>query len=313
MDSEKKEILIRVYRLFDEIFISEIEESIQKIDSYGSEKFPDETIILFKNSFQSLLVALEMYNRDDLINSICILRSSLENLLCSLAISVDEETLRQYRYRDWDVYKDVLQKKNDIEKRKNPKYKPIKININDYKMKPNNIRKTIIDNHSKVLPNFFDEKFDKPEKDLKEFYSYLSSLVHPSIVKTCTYKMQENITELSNVKILFKVNIYYLAMMLISAYSYITGEEVTIQLELISLTTLLSFSLVEEIKDIKKVARKYRDYLYFNVNQHCIEKQKEAIKELEKEIKEFQNDERLNEVIISLFQKIFKFYNISKI
>ena len=313
MDVEKKQLLNKIYNKFDELFISEIRKMIEEVDEYKNNDYVKEILILYKSSLQSLLLALKIYDNHDLVNATCILRSSFENLLCALAMSVDEETLAQYKYRDSNVYKEALKIKYRKIQQKNPKYKPPKIKKNDYKLNPRNVRETVIDHHSILLPGFFDVQIDNPKEDLNEFYRYLCSLVHPSIVKTCVYKMQENYIELKNVEILFKVNIYYLGLMILSSHKYLFKKNINVQFDLLSLTILLSFSQVEEIKNMKKVFNKYSDYLYFNVNQHCISKQKEKIKELEKNIKSIKNNEELKDVMISKFKEIIAFYNILEI
>ena len=67
---------------------------------------------------------------------------------------------------------------------------------------------------------------------------------------------------------------------------------------------MLDINLIDEVKDIKSLLKKYDEYLYLDITRKYFNKNKIKIKEIQTEINNLNKIDDINEKIVGVMQKI---------
>lgn len=152
------------------------------------------------------------------------------------------------------------------------------------------------------------ENKDVSLKEFKDFYQYLCDYTHPSLSKTCIYMLQDNETDIDEMKNFYLLNIYYCQLLLIYSLLYLNGIDNEHYMDLCSIMMLLSINSVGDVEKIKNKIKKYSDYLYLDIAKEKFKKNNKELKEFEEELKQFKSIEgsqnMLNSRIIELIKNL---------
>ena len=107
---------LKLYKLYNDIFNNQLNKYLTLSKNY--EKIPQESFIFLESAKNSINNCLSLIENDEYIDSLCLLRSSFEAIMFSIAIYFDEKTYDMYKHYDRDIYTSVLKTKYKKEKQK---------------------------------------------------------------------------------------------------------------------------------------------------------------------------------------------------
>ena len=286
---------IKLFKMFNEIFNNQINKYLilsKNIDDC----IPRESIIILEAANKSIENSLKLLNEDEYVDSLCLLRSSFEAILFSLAIFFDKETYEAYKFFDMDTYYKYLAKKNKDYVKKKRGY-----------LKPGKMRFIVSKNYKEISNNFFYDcnNWKEVNAELKEFYTYLCNFTHPSIVKIYTYKLQNDFDNLNSIRVIFKLNINYCKMLLIITLNYFTLKgDLSDIYDLYAFLFLSDINLIDDVDNMKKLLKKYESYLYLDTLRKYIRNNDKQIKEMQNEIKRINEIENMNNLLVEKMKNI---------
>lgn len=297
---------LKLYSLYNEIYDNLIGKYLML--SKENKTISQEILIFLESSKTSINNSLLLLEKDEYIDSLCLLRSSFEAIMFAIAIHFDKKTYDMYKHYNKNIYVKVLKEKYKRIKNKNLKFKmpDLEKETKDF-LKPFKIRKIVANNYKSIFSELFINCKDEEDvlNELDEFYRYLCDFTHPSIVKTYMYKIQNDKEHLNNIRLVFKLNINYCKMLLILTLNYFSGnDDMSDIYDLYAIVFLLDINLIDEVKDIKSLLKKYDEYLYLDITRKYFNKNKIKIKEIQTEINNLNKIDDINEKIVGVMQKI---------
>lgn len=303
---------IKINNFFSEIFDNQIAKYLEQTKDIKN--VPEESIIFLHSANNSINNSIKLINNDEYVDSLCLLRSSFEAIMFSLAIFFDKKTYEVYKHYNSDIYRKVLMDKYKKQKQKDPKFQ-----IPDFDkkkkdlLKPAIMRNIVAKHYKEIFEElFYDCKDDKEVgQELKEFYKYLCNFTHPSIVKTYTFKIQKDSDNLNSIRIIFKLNINYCKMFLLLALNYFTlKDDMSDIYTLYAVVFSSDISLITDVDSLKSLLKKYDEYLYLNITRNYLKNNNQKIKEIQNEIKNMNEVENLNEKFVGAMKDIIIKFNV---
>lgn len=297
---------LKIYNLYNKIFDNQINRYLEL--SQKNTQIPQESLIFLESAKKSINNCLSLIENDEYIDSLCLLRSSFEAIMFSIAIYFDEKTYDMYKHYDRDIYTSVLKTKYKKEKQKNPKFKiPDLEKERKEFLKPYNIRKIVADNYKSLFEELFIDCKDEKEvlDELNNFYKYLCDFTHPSIVKTYVYKIQNDEENLNNIRTVFRLNINCCKMLLLLTLNYFSNnDDMSNIYDLYAIVFLLDINLIDNVNNLKFLLKKYDEYLYLNITCKYFNNNKNKIKKMQSEINELDETDNLNEKLVGVMKDI---------
>lgn len=297
---------IKISNFFNEIFNNQIEKYLNL--AKNSDIVPKESIIFLESANNSIKNSINLINNDEYVDSLCLLRSSFEAIMFSLAIFFDSKTYDVYKHYNSNIYRKVLMEKYKKMQKKDPNFKiPDMDRKNRDLLKPEIMRNIVAMHYKEIYAELFNECKDTEEvkSELGEFYKYLCNFTHPSIVKTYTFKIQNDSENLNSIRAVFKLNINYCKILLLLALNFFTSnDDMSDIYDLYAIIFIADLNLVTDVDNLKKLLKKYDEYLYLNITRKYFERNDKKIKEIQKEIKEINETENLNEKLVGVMKDI---------
>ena len=300
-DNKKK-----ISDFFNEIFDNQI---IKYLDlARNINNIPKESIIFLESANNSIRNSIDLINNDEYVDSLCLLRSSFEAIMFSLAIFFDSKTYDVYKHYNSNIYRKVLMEKYKKMQKKDPNFKiPDMDRKNRDLLKPEIMRNIVANHYQEIYAELFNECKDTEEvkSELGEFYKYLCNFTHPSIVKTYTFKIQNDSENLNSIRAVFKLNINYCKILLLLALNFFTSnDDMSDIYDLYAIIFMTDLNLVTDVDNLKKLLKKYDEYLYLNITRKYFKRNNKKIKEIQKEIKEINETENLKEKLVGVMKDI---------
>ena len=296
----------KISEFFNEIFDNQIIKYLDLAKNVNN--VPKESIIFLESANNSIKNSINLINNDEYIDSLCLLRSSFEAIMFSLAIFFDSKTYDVYKHYNSNFYRKALMEKYKKQQEKDPKFKIPDIDKNKKDLlKPEIMRNIVANHYQKIYAELFNECKDTEEvkSELGEFYKYLCNFTHPSIVKTYTFKIQNDSENLNSIRAVFKLNINYCKILLLLALNFFTSnDDMSDIYDLYAILFMTDLNLVTDVDNLKKLLKKYDEYLYLNITRKYFKRNDKKIKEIQKEIKEINETENLNEKLVGVMKDI---------
>lgn len=306
---------LKLYKVYNGIYDNQIDKYLEL--SKNNKKIPQESFIFLESAKNSINNCLSLIENDEYIDSLCLLRSSFEAIMFSIAIYFDEKTYDMYKHYDRNIYVNVLKEKYKKIQRKNPKFKiPDLEKERKEFLKPYNIRKIVADNYKSLFSELFIDCKDEKEvqDELNKFYKYLCDFTHPSIVKTYVYKIQNDKENLNNIRTVFRLNINCCKMLLLLTLNYFSNnDDMNDIYDLYAIVFLLDINLIDNVDNLKSLLKKYDEYLYLDITRKYFNNNKNKIKEMQSEIKELNETENLNEKLVGVMKDIIVKFDALKL
>lgn len=297
---------LKLYKMYNEIYDNQIDKYL--VLSKNNKKISQESFIFLQSAKKSINNCLSLIENDEYIDSLCLLRSSFEAITFSIAICFDEKIYDMYKHYDRNIYVKVLKEKYKNLQRKNPKFKiPDLEKERKEFLKPYNIRKIVANNYKCLFSELFIDCKDEKEvlDELNNFYKYLCDFTHPSIIKTYVFKIQNDEENLNNIRTVFRLNINCCKMLLLLTLNYFSNNDDMGDIyDLYAIVFLLDINLIDKVDNLKKLLRKYDEYLYLNITRRYFNNNKNKVKELQTEIKQLNKIENLNEKLVGVMKDI---------
>ena len=295
---DMNEIRLKLYKMFNEIFDKQINDYLNTAEK--NKKVPKESYIFLESAKKSINNCLSLTDNDEYIDALCLLRSSFEAIMFSVAITLDEKTYDMYKHYNSENYVKALKLKYKKMQQKNPKFQiPDLEKEKKNFLTPYNIRKTVANNYKVLFGNLFIGCQNEKEVlfELNDFYRYLCDFTHPSIVKTYVFKIQNDINNLNGIRTIFRLNIHFCRMLLLLTLNYISGRDIIEEeYDLYAIICLLDISLDDNYGNVNSLLKKYNDYLYLKTTRKYLNRNnnKKLINELISEIKQVHNVDEFN-------------------
>lgn len=306
---------LKLYNLYNEIYDNQINRYLEL--SQKNIQIPQESFIFLESAKNSINNCLLLIEKNEYIDSLCLLRSSFEAIMFSIAIYFDKKTYDMYKHYDRDIYTKVLKTKYKKEKQKNPKFKiPDLEKERKEFLKPYNIRKIVADNYKSLFSELFIDCKDEKEvlDELNKFYKYLCDFTHPSIVKTYVYKIQNDKEILNNIRTVFRLNINCCKMLLLLTLNYFSNnDDMSDIYDLYTIVILLDINLIDNIDNLKSLLKKYEEYLYLDITRKYFNNNKNKIKEMQLKIKELNETKNLNHKLVGVMEDIIVKFDALKL
>lgn len=306
---------LKLYNVYNQIYDNQINKYLEL--SKMNENIPTESFIFLESAKRSINNCLSLIENDEYIDSLCLLRSSFEAIMFSIAIYFDEKTYDMYKYYNKNIYVKVLKEKYKKIQRKNPKFKMLDLEKERREfLKPYNIRKIVADNYKSLFSELFIDCKDEKEvlDELNNFYKYLCDFTHPSIVKTYVYKIQNDEENLNNIRTVFRLNINYCKMFLILTLNYFSNNDDMRDIyDLYAIVFLLNINLIDNVDNLKYVLKKYDEYLYLDITRKYFNNNKNKIKKMQSEIKELNETDNFNEKLVGVMKDIIVKFDALKL
>lgn len=297
---------IKISNFFNEIFNNQILKYLDFAKNINN--IPKESIIFLESANNSIKNSINLINNDEYVDSLCLLRSSFEAIMFSLAIFFDSKTYDVYKHYNSNFYRKALMEKYKKQQKKDPNFKiPDMDRRNRDLLKPEIMRNIVANHYQEVYAELFNECKDTEEvkSELGEFYKYLCNFTHPSIVKTYTFKIQNDSENLNGIRAVFKLNINYCKILLLLALNFFTSnDDMSDIYDLYAILFMTDLNLVTDVDNLKKLLKKYDEYLYLNITRKYFNRNNKKIKEIQKEIKEINETENLNEKLVGVMKDI---------
>lgn len=297
---------IKISNFFNEIFNNQILKYLDLAKNVSN--VPKESIIFLESANNSIKNSINLINNDEYVDSLCLLRSSFEAIMFSLAIFFDSKTYDVYKHYNSNFYRKALMEKYKKQQEKDPKFKIPDIDKNKKDLlKPEIMRNIVANHYQEIYAELFNECNDTEEvkSELGEFYKYLCNFTHPSIVKTYTFKIQNDSENLNSIRAVFKLNINYCKILLLLALNFFTSnDDMSDIYDLYAIIFMTDLNLVTDVDNLKKLLKKYDEYLYLNITRKYFKRNNKKIKEIQKEIKEINETENLKEKLVGVMKDI---------
>lgn len=296
----------KISEYFNEIFDNQIIKYLDLAKNVNN--VPKESIIFLESANNSIKNSINLINNDEYVDSLCLLRSSFEAIMFSLAIFFDSKTYDVYKHYNSNFYRKALMEKYKKQQEKDPKFKIPDIDKNKKDLlKPEIMRNIVANHYQEIYAELFNECNDTEEvkSELGEFYKYLCNFTHPSIVKTYTFKIQNDSENLNSIRAVFKLNINYCKILLLLALNFFTSnDDMSDIYDLYAILFMTDLNLVTDVDNLKKLLKKYDEYLYLNITRKYFKRNNKKIKEIQKEIKEINETENLKEKLVGVMKDI---------
>ena len=297
---------IKISNFFNEIFNNQILKYLDLAKNVNN--VPKESIIFLESANNSIKNSINLINNDEYVDSLCLLRSSFEAIMFSLAIFFDSKTYDVYKHYNSNFYRKALMEKYKKRQEKDPKFKIPDIDKNKKDLlKPEIMRNIVANHYQEIYAELFNECNDTEEvkSELGEFYKYLCNFTHLSIVKTYTFKIQNDSENLNSIRAVFKLNINYCKILLLLALNFFTSnDDMSDIYDLYAIIFMTDLNLVTDVDNLKKLLKKYDEYLYLNITRKYFKRNNKKIKEIQKEIKEINETENLKEKLVGVMKDI---------
>lgn len=297
---------IKISSFFNEIFNNQILKYLDLAKNVNN--VPKESIIFLESANNSIKNSINLINNNEYVDSLCLLRSSFEAIMFSLAIFFDSNTYDVYKHYNSNFYRKALTEKYKKQQKRDPNFKiPDMDRKNRDLLKPKIMRNIVANHYKEIYAELFNECKDAEEvkSELGEFYKYLCNFTHPSIVKTYTFKIQNDSENLNSIRAVFKLNINYCKILLLLALNFFTSnEDMSDIYDLYAILFITDLNLVTDVDNLKKLLKKYDEYLYLNITRKYFKRNDKKIKEIQKEIKEINETKNLNEKLVGVMKDI---------
>lgn len=297
---------IKISSFFNEIFNNQILKYLDLAKNVNN--VPKESIIFLESANNSIKNSINLINNNEYVDSLCLLRSSFEAIMFSIAIFFDSNTYDVYKHYNSNFYRKALTEKYKKQQKRDPNFKiPDMDRKNRDLLKPEIMRNIVANHYKEIYAELFNECKDAEEvkSELGEFYKYLCNFTHPSIVKTYTFKIQNDSENLNSIRAVFKLNINYCKILLLLALNFFTSnEDMSDIYDLYAILFMTDLNLVTDVDNLKKLLKKYDEYLYLNITRKYFKRNDKKIKEIQKEIKEINETENLNEKLVGVMKDI---------
>lgn len=297
---------IKISSFFNKIFNNQI---LKYLDlAKNANNVPKESIIFLESANNSIKNSINLINNNEYVDSLCLLRSSFEAIMFSLAIFFDSNTYDVYKHYNSNFYRKALTEKYKKQQKRDPNFKiPDMDRKNRDLLKPKIMRNIVANHYKEIYAELFNECKDAEEvkSELGEFYKYLCNFTHPSIVKTYTFKIQNDSENLNSIRAVFKLNINYCKILLLLALNFFTSnEDMNDIYDLYAILFMTDLNLVTDVDNLKKLLKKHDEYLYLNITRNYFKRNDKKIKKIQKEIKEINETENLNEKLVGVMKDI---------
>lgn len=297
---------IKISSFFNKIFNNQI---LKYLDlAKNANNVPKESIIFLESANNSIKNSINLINNNEYVDSLCLLRSSFEAIMFSLAIFFDSNTYDVYKHYNSNFYRKALTEKYKKQQKTDPNFKiPDMDRKNRDLLKPKIMRNIVANHYKEIYAELFNECKDAEEvkSELGEFYKYLCNFTHSSIVKTYTFKIQNDSENLNSIRAVFKLNINYCKILLLLALNFFTSnEDMNDIYDLYAILFMTDLNLVTDVDNLKKLLKKYDEYLYLNITRNYFKRNDKKIKKIQKEIKEINETENLNEKLVGVMKDI---------
>lgn len=301
---------IKLNKFFNQIFDNQIMKYLDS--SKNIENVPRESIIFLEAANKSINNSIDLINKDEYVDSLCLLRSGFEAILFSLAIYFDEETYNVYKHYNSDFYRKLTKNKNNSS---NKKIQEIDKKNKDL-LSPGIIRSKVAEHYKEVYSELFYscENVGEVKEELREFYAYLCNFTHPSIVKAYTFKLQNDNENLVNIRTVFKLNINYCKLLLLLALNYFTTrDDMSDIYDLYAILFLTDVNLITDVDKFNELLKKYDEYLYLNITRDYFKRNDKKIKTIQKEIKEISEIKNLNEIFPKIMNDVVEKFDATEL
>lgn len=303
---EDYENKLKVSNLFNEIFNNQIVKYLELARELNN--VPRESIIFLESANNSIKNSIELIKNDEYVDSLCLLRSSFEAIMFSLAIFFDKKTYDVYKCYNSNIYRKVMMEKYKKIQKKNPKFKIPDVDKKKRDLLKPEIMRDIVANHYKEIYDeiFYDCKdIDEVKEELRNFYKYLCNFTHPSIVKTYTFKIQQNTDNLNSIRAVFKTNINYCKILLLLALNFLTlKNDMGDIYNLYAVLFLTDINLITDADNLKSLLKKYDEYLYLNITKKYFKRNNKKLKKIQDDIKSINNANDINEKMVGVLKDI---------
>lgn len=303
---EDYENKLKVSNLFNEIFNNQIVKYLELARELNN--VPRESIIFLESANNSIKNSIELIKNDEYVDSLCLLRSSFEAIMFSLAIFFDKKTYDVYKCYNSNIYRKVMMEKYKKIQKKNPKFKIPDVDKKKRDLLKPEIMRDIVANHYKEIYDeiFYDCKdIDEVKEELRNFYKYLCNFTHPSIVKTYTFKIQQNTDNLNSIRAVFKTNINYCKILLLLALNFLTlKNDMGDIYNLYAVLFLTDINLITDADNLKSLLKKYDEYLYLNITKKYFKRNNKKLKKIQDDIKAINNANDINEKMVGVLKDI---------
>lgn len=297
---------IKVSNLFNEIFNNQIEKYLGLAKNVPN--VPKESIIFLESANNSIKNSIKLINNDEYVDSLCLLRSSFEAITFSLAIFFDKKTYDVYKCYNSDIYRKVMMEKYKRIQKKDPKFKIPDVDKKKRDLLKPEIMRDIVANHYKEIYEeiLYDCKdIDEVKEELRNFYKYLCNFTHPSIVKTYTFKIQQDTYNLSSIRAIFKTNINYCKILLLLALNFLTLKDNMSDIcNLYAVLFLTDINLITDVDNLKSLLKKYDEYLYLNITKKYFKRNNKKLKKIQDGINAINNADNINEKMVGVLKDI---------
>ena len=112
---------LKLYNLYNKIFDNQINRYLEL--SQKNIQIHQESLMFLESAKKSIKNCLLLIENDEYIYSLCLLRSSFEAIMFSIAIYFDEKTYDMYKHYNKDIYTRVLKTKYKKTKNLNLKFR----------------------------------------------------------------------------------------------------------------------------------------------------------------------------------------------
>lgn len=201
----------------------------------------------------------------------------------------------------------MMEKYKKIQK-KNPKFKITDVDKKKRDLLKPEIMRDIVANHYKEIYDeiFYDCKdIDEVKEELRNFYKYLCNFTHPSIVKTYTFKIQQDTDNLNSIRAVFKTNINYCKILLLLALNFLTlKNDMGDIYNLYAVLFLTDINLITDADNLKSLLKKYDEYLYLNITKKYFKRSNKKLKKIQDDIKAINNANDINEKMVGVLKDI---------
>lgn len=303
---EDYENKLKVSNLFNEIFNNQIVKYLELARELNN--VPRESIIFLESANNSIKNSIELIKNDEYVDSLCLLRSSFEAIMFSLAIFFDKKTYDVYKCYNSNIYRKVMMEKYKKIQKKNPKFKIPDVDKKKRDLLKPEIMRDIVANHYKEIYDeiFYDCKdIDEVKEELRNFYKYLCNFTHPSIVKIYTFKIQQDTDNLNSIRAVFKTNINYCKILLLLALNFLTlKNDMGDIYNLYAVLFLTDINLITGADNLKSLLKKYDEYLYLNITKKYFKRSNKKLKKIQDDIKAINNANDINEKMVGVLKDI---------
>lgn len=247
-----------------------------------------ESIRLINQAYKTIKNSEKNLNKYNFVDSYTLLRASLEYIVMSYMIEVEEKTYNEF----------LILSNNDIQLKR-------KFTV------PNTLLKKFGKRLNKISNNLFtDTTVKQREKIMVDLYDILCKYTHASIVVS-TFNDIEDKNERKVVKLILSYNLYLIKLILLDCLKFFNnGDKEYIDEKTIGLSLFLSIiKLVNLIQANNIKFDKIKQFFYYDtINSEFYMYYKEGLEKIKKEISEsiveFKGEENK---IIQIFEEFMKF------